>query len=50
MAHVGGDFKIHPWENRVLSALECADPASALDPSAVRRCSQRPAAEELAAK
>ena len=24
-SHVGGDFKIHPWENRVLSTLECAD-------------------------
>ena len=24
-SHVGSDFKIHPWENRVLSALECAD-------------------------
>lgn len=24
-SHVGSDFKIHPWENRVLSALECSD-------------------------
>lgn len=24
-SHVGSDFKIHPWENRVLSPLECAD-------------------------
>ena len=24
-SHVGSDFKIHPWENRVLSARECAD-------------------------
>lgn len=24
-SHVGSDFKIHPWENRVLSVLECAD-------------------------
>ena len=24
-SHVGSDFKIHPWENRVLSILECAD-------------------------
>lgn len=24
-SHIGSDFKIHPWENRVLSALECAD-------------------------
>lgn len=24
-SHVGSDFKIHPFENRVLSALECAD-------------------------
>lgn len=24
-SHVGSDFKIHPWENRVLSSLECAD-------------------------
>lgn len=24
-SHVGSDFKIHPWEPRVLSALECAD-------------------------
>lgn len=24
-SHVGSDFKIHPSENRVLSALECAD-------------------------
>ncbi len=24
-SHVGSDFKIHPWENRVLSTLECAD-------------------------
>lgn len=24
-SHVGGDFKIHPWENRVLSMLECSD-------------------------
>lgn len=24
-SHVGSDYKIHPWENRVLSALECAD-------------------------
>jgi len=24
-SHVGSDFKIHPWEHRVLSALECAD-------------------------
>lgn len=23
--HIGSDFKIHPWENRVLSILECAD-------------------------
>jgi len=24
-SHVGSDFKIHPWEHRVLSILECAD-------------------------
>ena len=24
-SHLGSDYKIHPWENRVLSALECAD-------------------------
>ena len=24
-SHVGSDFKIHPWENRVISILECAD-------------------------
>ena len=24
-SHVGSDFKIHPWENRVLSTLECSD-------------------------
>lgn len=24
-SHVGSDYKIHPWENRVLSARECAD-------------------------
>lgn len=24
-SHIGSDFKIHPWENRVLSVLECAD-------------------------
>ena len=24
-SHVGSDNKIHPWEHRVLSALECAD-------------------------
>ncbi len=24
-SHVGSDFKIHPWENRVLSIRECAD-------------------------
>ncbi len=24
-SHVGSDFKVHPWENRVLSILECAD-------------------------
>ena len=24
-SHVGSDFKIHPWEHRVLSPLECAD-------------------------
>ena len=24
-SHVGSDVKIHPWENRVLSILECAD-------------------------
>ncbi len=24
-SHVGSDFKIHPFENRVLSVLECAD-------------------------
>jgi DNA (cytosine-5)-methyltransferase 1 len=24
-SHVGSDIKIHPWENRVLSVLECAD-------------------------
>ena len=24
-SHVGSDFKIHPWENRVLSILECSD-------------------------
>lgn len=24
-SHVGSDFKVHPWEHRVLSALECAD-------------------------
>ncbi len=24
-SHVGSDYKIHPWENRVLSILECAD-------------------------
>ncbi len=24
-SHIGSDFKIHPWEPRVLSILECAD-------------------------
>ena len=24
-SHVGSDFKIHPWEHRVLSVLECAE-------------------------
>ena len=24
-SHIGSDFKIHPWEDRVLSILECAD-------------------------
>ena len=24
-SHIGSDFKIHPWENRVLSIQECAD-------------------------
>ena len=24
-SHIGSDNKIHPWENRVLSILECAD-------------------------
>ena len=24
-SHIGSDFKIHPWEHRVLSILECAD-------------------------
>ena len=24
-SHIGSDFKIHPWEHRVLSPLECAD-------------------------
>lgn len=24
-SHVGSDWKIHPYENRVLSARECAD-------------------------
>lgn len=24
-SHIGSDNKIHPWEHRVLSALECAD-------------------------
>ncbi len=24
-SHIGSDYKIHPWENRVLSALECSD-------------------------
>lgn len=24
-SHVGSDYKIHPWENRVMSARECAD-------------------------
>lgn len=24
-SHIGSDNKIHPWENRVLSVLECAD-------------------------
>ena len=24
-SHIGSDFKVHPWENRVLSILECAD-------------------------
>ena len=24
-SHIGSDFKIHPWENRVFSILECAD-------------------------
>jgi DNA (cytosine-5)-methyltransferase 1 len=24
-SHVGSDFKVHPWENRVLSILEVAD-------------------------
>ena len=24
-SHVGSDNKIHPWEDRVLSILECAD-------------------------
>lgn len=23
--HVGSDFTIHPWENRLLSELECAE-------------------------
>ena len=23
--HIGSDYKIHPWENRLLSLLECAD-------------------------
>ena len=24
-SHIGSDFKVHPWENRVLSILECGD-------------------------
>jgi len=24
-SHVGSDYKLHPWENRVLSVRECAD-------------------------
>ena len=24
-SHVGSDFKIHPWENRVMSIIECSD-------------------------
>lgn len=24
-SHIGSDYKIHPWENRVLSIRECAD-------------------------
>ncbi len=24
-SHIGSDYKIHPWENRVLSTLECSD-------------------------
>jgi DNA (cytosine-5)-methyltransferase 1 len=24
-SHIGSDYKIHPWENRVLSMRECAD-------------------------
>jgi DNA (cytosine-5)-methyltransferase 1 len=24
-SHLGSDYKIHPWENRVLSIRECAD-------------------------
>lgn len=24
-SHIGSDYKIHPWENRVMSARECAD-------------------------
>ncbi|MDY7076591.1 MAG: DNA cytosine methyltransferase [Chloroflexota bacterium] len=24
-SHVGSDYKVHPWENRVLSIRECAD-------------------------
>jgi DNA (cytosine-5)-methyltransferase 1 len=24
-SHIGSNYKIHPWENRVLSARECAD-------------------------
>ena len=24
-SHIGSDYKIHPWENRVLSMLECSD-------------------------
>jgi DNA (cytosine-5)-methyltransferase 1 len=24
-SHIGSDYKIHPWENRILSIRECAD-------------------------
>lgn len=24
-SHIGSDYKVHPWENRVLSVRECAD-------------------------